>query len=97
MHIPYVYTFVEGSTGYEFSVWAESHAVDGLCVLGECVETGPPLNLPQSHRRCLYTPGQYQVLIGIVGSAPCGTPLDRVDFFTVGLEVMNSLIVLHAP
>lgn len=43
------------------------------------------------------SPGQHEVGAGVVGPGACGAPLDGVDFFTVGLEVVDTWILLHTP
>lgn len=45
----------------------------------------------------LALPGQHQVCTGVVGPGARGAPLDGVDFFIVGLEVMNTRVLLHTP
>ena len=35
-------------------------------------------------------PGQHEVCTGVVGPGAGGAPLDGVDFFTVGLKVMDT-------
>lgn len=42
-------------------------------------------------------PGQHKVGAGTIGPRACGAPLDGVDFFTVGLEVMDTQVLLHTP
>lgn len=42
-------------------------------------------------------PGKHDVGVGVVCAWPCGTPLDGVDLFAVGLEVVNTGLVLHTP
>lgn len=42
-------------------------------------------------------PGQHEVCTGVVGPGACWTPLDGVDFFTVGLQVVDTRVLLHTP
>ena len=42
-------------------------------------------------------PGQHEVGAGVVGPRPCGAPLDGVDLLTVGLQVVDTRVLLHAP
>lgn len=42
-------------------------------------------------------PGQHEIGVGVVGSGPRGAPLDGVDLFIVGLQVVNAAVLLHAP
>ena len=42
-------------------------------------------------------PGEHQVGVGIVGSGARGAPLDGVDLLTVGLQVVDTRVLLHAP
>lgn len=46
---------------------------------------------------CRCPPGQHQVRIGVVGSWAGGAPLDGVDLFAVGLQVVDARVLLHAP
>lgn len=48
--VPDVNTLVEGAAGKVPAVWAKGYAVDGLLVTGQCVDTHPTLNVPQTHR-----------------------------------------------
>lgn len=43
------------------------------------------------------SPGQHEVGARVVGAWACWAPLDGVDFFTVGLEVMDTRVLLHTP
>lgn len=43
------------------------------------------------------SPGQHEVSTGVIGSRAGGTPLDGVDFFTVGLQVVDTQVLLHTP
>lgn len=45
--------------------------------------------------RCV--PGQHEVGIGVVGSRASWAPFDGVDLLTVGLQVMNTSVLFHAP
>lgn len=45
----------------------------------------------------LVLPGQHQVGIGVVGPGPRGAPLDGVDLLTVGLQVVDTRVLLHTP
>lgn len=47
--------------------------------------------------RFVDSPGQHEVGAGVVGPGACGAPLDGIDFFTVGLEVMDARVLLHTP
>lgn len=38
----------------------------------------------------ILSPGQHEVGAGVVGPGARGAPLDGVDFFTVGLEVVDT-------
>jgi len=42
-------------------------------------------------------PGQHEVGAGVVGPRPGGTPLDGVDLFAVGLQVVDTRVLLHTP
>ena len=42
-------------------------------------------------------PGQHEVGAGVVGPRPRGAPLDGVDLLTVGLQVVDTRVLLHAP
>lgn len=42
-------------------------------------------------------PGQHKVRIGVVGSWAGGAPFDGVDLFAVGLQVVDTRVLLHAP
>ena len=42
-------------------------------------------------------PGEHEVGAGVVGPWPRGTPLDGVDLFAVGLQVMDARVLLHTP
>lgn len=44
--VPDVDTLIEGAAGQVLAVGAEGHAVHGLLVLGERVNTNPPLHIP---------------------------------------------------
>ena len=48
--VPDVDTLVEGAAGEVSAVGAEGHAVDGLLVAGQSVDTHPALHVPQTHR-----------------------------------------------
>lgn len=49
--------------------------------------------------RCgsVVSPGQHEVGAGVVGPGAGRAPLDGVDFFTVGLKVMDTRVLLHTP
>ena len=51
VHVPYVDALVEGAAGEVLAVGAEGHAVDGLLVLGQRVQTRAAVHLPESNRR----------------------------------------------
>lgn len=36
------------------------------------------------------SPGQHEVGVGVVGPGACRAPLDGIDFFAVGLKVMDT-------
>lgn len=43
------------------------------------------------------SPGQHEVGVGVAGPGAGGAPLDGVDFFAVGLEVVDARVLLHTP
>lgn len=43
------------------------------------------------------SPGQHETRAGVVGARSCRTPLDGVDLFTVGLQVVDARVLLHTP
>lgn len=47
--VPDVNTLVKGATGEVPAIRAKGHAVDGLLVAGQCVDTHPTLHVPQTH------------------------------------------------
>lgn len=47
--------------------------------------------------RLVNSPGQHEVGTRVVGAWACWAPLDGVDFFAVGLEVMDTWVLLHTP
>lgn len=49
LSVPDVDTLVEGAAGEVPAIRAEGHAVDGLLVAGQCVNTHPALYIPQTH------------------------------------------------
>lgn len=49
LSVPDVDTLVEGAAGEVPAVRAEGHAVDGLLVAREGVDTHPALHVPQTH------------------------------------------------
>lgn len=51
LSIPDMDTLVKGSTGQIFPIRAERHTVDGLLMLGQCVDANASLHIPQSNRR----------------------------------------------
>lgn len=42
-------------------------------------------------------PGQHEVSTGVVGARAGRAPLDGVDFFAVGLQVVDTRVLLHTP
>lgn len=44
-----------------------------------------------------FLPGEHDVGVGVICAGACGAPLDRVYFFTVSLEVMDTGLLLHTP
>lgn len=42
-------------------------------------------------------PSQHDVGVGVAGAWAGGAPLDSVNLFTVGLEVMDPRVLLHTP
>ena len=42
-------------------------------------------------------PGEYERCVGVGGAGPGGAPLDGVDLLTVGLQVVNTRVLLHTP
>ena len=53
--------------------------------------------LVQQQQKEVVLPGQYEGCIGVVGASAGGAPLDGVDLFAVGLQVVHALVLLHAP
>jgi len=49
LSVPDVDTLVKGATGEVPAIGTEGHAVDGLLVVGQCVDTHTPLHIPQTH------------------------------------------------
>lgn len=50
LSVPDVHTFVEGAACQMSAVGTEGHAVDGLLVFGECVDTDASLHVPETNR-----------------------------------------------
>lgn len=46
LSVPDVDAFVKRTTGEVAAVWAEGHAVDGLLVAGQCVNTHTAFDVP---------------------------------------------------
>ena len=44
-----------------------------------------------------YIPGQYEGCIGVVSARACGAPLDGVDLLVVGLQIVDTVVLFHAP
>lgn len=42
-------------------------------------------------------PGKHEIGIGIVGARASWAPFYSVNFFAVGLQVMNARVLLHTP
>lgn len=97
LDVPDVHALVKGAAGQEFAVGTERYAVDGFLVFSERVHTLASLRLPQTYGRVKRSAGQDKVGIGVVTTRACGTPFNGVNLFAVSLEVMNTLVVLHAP
>ena len=53
--------------------------------------------LVQQQQKEVVLPGQYEGRVGVVGAGAGGAPLDGVDLFAVGLQVVHALVLLHAP
>lgn len=51
----------------------------------------------QQQQKEVVLPGQYEGRVGVVGAGAGGAPLDGVDLFAVGLQVVHALVLLHAP
>lgn len=49
------------------------------------------------NRLVIVSPGQHEVGAGVVGPGACRAPLNGVDFFAVGLEVVDTCVLLHTP
>lgn len=45
----------------------------------------------------MFPPGKHYVGVGVACAGARRAPLDSVDLFTVGLEVMDTGLLLHAP
>lgn len=44
-----------------------------------------------------FPPGKHYVGVGVACAGARWAPLDSVDLFTVGLEVMDARLLLHTP
>ena len=44
-----------------------------------------------------YIPGKYEGCIRVISARACGAPLDCVDFLVMSLEIVDTVVLLHAP
>lgn len=94
---PNVHTFVETSACEEFPVRTERDAINGLRVLRQGVNTRASLDVPKPDGRVERSTGQRQVHIWIVSPRPSWRPLDSVNLFAVGLEIVHPSVLFHRP
>ena len=92
---PYVNTLVEASGSQVFAIRRKGHAVHGLCVLGECMDTQAAFNIPQSDGGIERSAGKNQIHVWIIGARASRTPLNGVDFFAVSLQIVDTSVLFH--
>lgn len=44
-----------------------------------------------------FPPGEHDVGVWVARAGACGAPLDSVDLFAMGLEVVDTGLLLHTP